>query len=65
MNAYRFNGIIGHYARKAIIDGLDIPLCMIYKKVMNIIEDGIIITDDGKKYKLTLTKIKDDEKINQ
>ena len=54
----------GHLARTAINKGLDIHHTEIYKIVKSINNDGIIETHDGKKYKLTLEIIKD-ENSNQ
>ncbi len=54
----------GHLARTAINKGLDIHHTEIYKIVKSVNNDGIIETHDGKKYKLTLEIIKD-ENSNQ
>lgn len=54
----------GHLARTAINKGLDIHHTEIYKIVKSVNNDGIIETHDGKKYKLVLEIIKD-ENSNQ
>jgi len=61
MNAYRFNGKIGHHARQAIVDSLHISHHEIYKEVIDILHDGTICTKNGKVYKLTLTEIKNEQ----
>ena len=50
----------GHLARTAINKGLTIHHTEIYKAVKSVSIDGIIETHDGKKYKLTLEIIKDE-----
>ena len=35
MNSYKLNGQAGHYYRKAICEGLNIPHTEIYKTVMD------------------------------
>jgi hypothetical protein len=54
MNSYKLNGQAGHYYRKAICEGLNIPHTEIYKTVMDISLDGIITTKDGKQFKVKL-----------
>lgn len=61
MNSWRLNGMAGSLARQAIYRGLDIHHADIYKVVKSVNADGTIVTHEGKKYKLTLTEIKDDE----
>lgn len=50
----------GHLARTAINKGLDIHHTEIYKIVKSVNNDGIIETHDGKKYKLVLEIVKDE-----
>lgn len=50
----------GHLARQAIYKGLAIHHTEIYKAVKSVSNDGVIETHDGKKYKLTLEVIKDE-----
>ena len=50
----------GHLARQAIYRGLAIHHTEIYKVVKSVSSDGVIETHDGKRYKLTLEKIKDE-----
>ena len=57
MNAYKLNGNLGHLARTAIVEGLNIHHIDIYRNVKDI-QREIIITKDGKKYKLKLEEIK-------
>lgn len=57
MNSWKLNGIAGHVTRLAIIKKLNINKSEIYKKVKSMDINGIIITDDGKKYKLELIEI--------
>lgn len=56
MNAYKLNGNLGHLARTAIVEGLNIHHVDIYCNVKDI-QGEIIITKDGKKYKLKLEEI--------
>ena len=57
MNAYKLNGIASHVTRQAIADGLQIMPSEIYKKVKSISTDGIIVTDDSKKFKIVLIEL--------
>ena len=58
MNAFKLNGQAGSMLRIAICDHFKIPYHEIYRKVKNMYAGSSIIeTDDGSKYKLTLTKI--------
>ena len=57
MNAFKLNGKVGYLARRAIIEGLGIFSSDIYKEVKDITYKGVIITKDGKKYKLKLEEI--------
>ena len=57
MNAYKLNGNLGHLARTAIVEGLNIHYIDIYHEVKDI-QKEVIITKDGKKYKLKLEEIK-------
>ena len=57
MNAYRLNGLAGHYFRQAIVKGLNINWNEIYKIVKSIDQQGIIETKDGKKYKVELREL--------
>jgi hypothetical protein len=59
MNAWRLNGLAGHYFRTAIANAWKIPLSMIYKQVHDITNEGHIVRRDGKVFKLTLTEITD------
>jgi hypothetical protein len=61
MNSWKLNGMAGHLARQAINRGLNIHHTEIYKVVKSVSADGIIETHDGKKYKLTLTEIKNED----
>lgn len=56
MNAYKFNGLIGNITRGVIAKELNIYSTDIYKTIKEVHNDGTIITKDGTKYKLTLTK---------
>ena len=56
MNAYKLNGSLGHLARTAIVEGLNIHYIDIYHEVKDI-QKEVIITKDGKKYKLKLEEI--------
>ena len=56
MNAYKLNGNLGHLARTSIVEGLNIHHVDIYCNVKDI-QGEIIITKDGKKYKLKLEEI--------
>ena len=60
MNSWRLNSMVGHFARTAINEGLDIHHTEIYKVVKSVSNAGVIETHEGKKYKLTLEEIKDD-----
>lgn len=60
MNAYRFNSMAQYYLKKAISEQLNINISDIYKIVKNI-EGNIVETKDDKKYKITLTEIKDEK----
>ena len=51
----------GHLARQAINRGLNIHHTEIYKIVKSIDSDGTIETHEGKKYKLTLQILKDED----
>jgi hypothetical protein len=58
MNSWKFNSTARHILALSITNFFKIPYSNIYKKVKEINEQtGIIITDDGKKYKLTLEEI--------
>ena len=35
MNAYKLNGVAGHLARRAIVEGLNVPFSQIYKEVLD------------------------------
>ena len=56
MNAYKLNGSLGHLARTAIVEGLNIHHVDIYYNVEDI-QKEVITTKDGKKYKLKLEEI--------
>lgn len=60
MNAYKLNGVAGHLARRAIVEGLNVPFSQIYKEVLDITSAGSIITKQGT-YKLTLTKLENEK----
>ena len=61
MNAYKLNGTVGHLARNAIVEGLNIEFSKIYSEVIKINPyTGIILTKQGT-YKLTLTKLEDEK----
>ena len=60
MNSWKLNGMAGHLARQAICRGLGIHHTEIYKIVKSVSNDGVIETHEGKKYKLTLEEIKDE-----
>ena len=60
MNSYKLNGMAGHLARTAINEGLGIHHTEIYKVVKSIDNSGIIETHEGKKYKLVLEVVKDE-----
>lgn len=60
MNSYKLNGMVGHTLRIAICKFFSIPHTEIYKKVKDISNDGIITTDDGRQYKVTLKEINND-----
>jgi len=57
MNSYKLNSKAGHYYRKAICEGLNIPHREIYKTVMDISRDGIIITKDDRQFKVKLIEL--------
>jgi hypothetical protein len=57
MNSWKLNGVAGHLARRAIVKGLNITFCQLYKTVKTVTNENVIITQDGSKYCLTLTKI--------
>ena len=57
MNSYKLNGQAGHHYRKTICEGLNIPHTEIYKTVMDISRDGIIITKDGRQFKVKLEEL--------
>jgi len=59
MNSYKLNGIAGHTARVAICKGLGIEYTRIYKEIKDISSEGVIETQDGKKYELKLVPIKE------
>lgn len=52
----------GHLARQAINEGLDIHHTEIYKVVKSVSNTGVIETHEGKKYKLILKEVKDENK---
>ena len=55
MNAYKFNGIAGHLARRAIIDGLHICNSDLYKILKSVnYFTGVITLKDNRQFKLTL-----------
>ena len=56
MNAYKLNGSLGQLARTAIVEGLNIHHVDIYHEVKDI-QKEVIITKDGKKYKLKLEEM--------
>lgn len=56
--------MVGHLARTAINEGLNIHHTQIYKVVKSVNNDGVIETHEGKKYKLILKEIKDDTSIS-
>jgi hypothetical protein len=60
MTRYRLNGIAGHCFRKAICEGLKISSTEVHRTIKNISIGGIITTKEGKKYKLELKEVKDD-----
>ena len=64
MNSYKLNGTVGHLARMAINEGLDIVNSEIYKVVKSIDNNGIITTKDDKKYKLKLVEIDEPKGID-
>ncbi len=57
MNSYKLNGMAGHTFRSAVCKFFSIPHTDIYKKIKDISSDGIITTDDNKKYKVILKEI--------
>ncbi len=57
MNAYKLNGQAGHHFRVAVCKKLNIRGTEIYKAVKDISRDGVILTKDGKKYKLELKEL--------
>ena len=57
MDAYKLNASLGHLARTAIVEGLNIHYIDIYHVVKDI-QKEVIITREGKKYKLKLEEIK-------
>lgn len=61
MNAYKLNGMAGHYFRMTIVKYLKIHWTDIYKTVSKIESSEnnpcIITTKEGKKYKLVLKEI--------
>jgi len=57
MNSWKLNGRIGHLARQAIINKLNIKHTEIYKEVLNINNYGIIECKNGKQYILELKEI--------
>jgi len=57
MNSYKLNSIVGHTLRSAVCKFFNIPHIDIYKKIKDISSDGIITTDDNKKYKVILKEI--------
>lgn len=61
MNAYKLNGMAGFLTRNAIYKDLNILPSEIYKHVLNIDGNKIIHTIDGRKFKLKLKEIKDNE----
>jgi len=64
MNSWKLNGKIGHLAREAICNKLEIPQSIIYRAVKTVDNQGNIITFDDEKYKLTLTKIENEQNTN-
>jgi len=65
MNSYKLNGQAGHYYRKAICEGLNIPHTEIYKTVMDISRDGIITTKDGRQFKVKLIELNQNKDENK
>jgi sugar-specific transcriptional regulator TrmB len=63
MNSWKFNSIIGHLIRQAIVKKLNINHTEIYKIVKSIDDKGVIKTQDGKKYILKLKELKNESKI--
>jgi predicted transcriptional regulator len=64
MNSWKLNGMVGHLARTAINEGLNIEKTQIYKKVKSVDNHGIITTHEGKKYKLVLKEIENEQNTN-
>jgi hypothetical protein len=60
MNSYKLNGIAGHLCRSAIVNGLNITFCNIYKEVSHVTNDDIIVIKDGRRFKLKLEQVKDE-----
>ena len=61
MNSWKLNGISGQLTRQTIIKSLNIVPTEIYKTVKSIDNDGIIILHDGRKFKLELKYLGNDE----
>ena len=61
MNAYKLNGGAGHWFRSAIYKHLEISHLDIYKIIQDISRSGVIYLKDGRRFKLTLKELKDNE----
>ena len=62
MNAYLFNGRAGQVFRQSIVNHLKINHSQIYRVVKSININGIIETKDGRKYKLKLEEIHEEDR---
>ena len=61
MNSWKLNGIAGHLTRQIIIESLNIVPTELYKTVKSINNNGIITLHDGRKFKLELKYLGNDE----
>jgi predicted transcriptional regulator len=54
MNSWKLNGMAEHLTRKTITESLNITHTELYKTVKSIDNKGIITLHDGRKFKLEL-----------
>jgi hypothetical protein len=62
MNSWKLNAIAGHHYRKAICDNLGCEYSRIYKEVKSISPNGEILTAEGKKFKIILKEVKNEDR---